>query len=773
MTVRAMRLLAAAAALAGLPAAAYEFRNHFDMSDAAVSRSMLVADPAVLRRYGLESLSQEFRATLGENSSEFVSDCKHAEKFSIRLLIACGAQFEDSPATRVLNHFYDPINDGPLTVRFLFSWVRPGTVIGYPNLNSADWALEDNAEEPNQQYSYGDARNAQFLALTASTYEERQSAWGRTFQTLGHVIHHLQDMAQPQHVRNDQHLELKIPFYWNPSYFEALAVERERDIAIIAGDPAIQPVFVPGDSSPYTLPRDFWKNTSGTGLAQRVNRNFVSAGTNFDLRFNQQILTTRYREPGPGGRTDVAITQLDVSDEIRAFCEATAPVCTMSFYATREGTPDFNPRASALSIFDQYVQLRPVQYQDPDAGTYQVDRLFTLNRYTNMAAYERLVPQAVSYSAGLLNYFFRGKMRITLPNEGIYGILDHALPEGNDPATGGFAKIKLKIQNLTPGMPDQGAETIEPMSTSGKLRLVARFHRNTCYQANLSGEYGAPGIDWRTCRSPNPEIVVSNPVDAPAGINTAPQQLEFIFPPGAKLPISATDLFLQVVYSGPLGAEPNAIVAETKDISEPSYAYNFVTWDQHAYIPYPGLDPGTMPFDQWCTDGYPEKDSYPTLEACYQAMGTTMKFKYSADASYIPGYDPNNTQYPPATWHNLADEPFFAPTFRMTTPVGKFQRIAMLTDVTPTNFALLVSEQNDEYHQRGLFQWFSGTYQAHVNQRDPATDTLTPAFRYVSDPLLGRGVYVPEEEGPRVNGRAQYITVNPPNFVLIPSVIDF
>lgn len=39
--------------------------------------------------------------------------------------------------------------------------------------------------------------------------------------------------------------------------------------------------------------------------------------------------------------------------------------------------------------------------------------------------------------------------------------------------------------------------------------------------------------------------------------------------------------------------------------------------------------------------------------------------------------------------------------------------------------------------------------------------------------MLGRGVYVPEEEGPRVNGRSAYVQMNPPNFVLIPTVIDF
>ena len=57
-------------------------------------------------------------------------------------------------------------------------------------------------------YTWEDARNAFYYALTGRNLSEsfpvffpdvrRDAAWGRTFQSLGHVMHHLQDMGSPQ-----------------------------------------------------------------------------------------------------------------------------------------------------------------------------------------------------------------------------------------------------------------------------------------------------------------------------------------------------------------------------------------------------------------------------------------------------------------------------------------------------------------------------------------------------------------------------------------------
>ena len=107
-----------------------------------------------------------------------------------------GARFEDD-FPRFLNHFYDPIYNRPLTVLGIAAGER-----------SPDWALEDNTDFGKQEFSLRHAREYLYKALTLPTKPERDKHFGLTFQTLGQVIHHVQDMAQPQHVRNDAYEKL-------------------------------------------------------------------------------------------------------------------------------------------------------------------------------------------------------------------------------------------------------------------------------------------------------------------------------------------------------------------------------------------------------------------------------------------------------------------------------------------------------------------------------------------------------------------------------------
>src|SRR5436853_4277050 len=104
-------------------------------------------------------------------------------------------------------------------------------------------------------------------------------------------------------------------------------------------------------------------------------------------------------------------------------------------------------------------------------------------------------------------------MRITLPERGVYGVVDHATPEGNDPQSGGFGAIKLKLQNITTGGTDSaGNALVEPMTSGSQSTLIAiaKFHRNNCYRADLGGEYGSPGIDCLQWRLPTEVRLVSN-----------------------------------------------------------------------------------------------------------------------------------------------------------------------------------------------------------------------------------------------------------------------
>jgi len=203
----------------------------------------------------------------------------------------------------------------------------------------------------------------------------------------------------------------------------------------------------------------------------------------------------------------------------------------------------------------------------------------------------------------------------------------------------------LKIRNTTPGGADpQGQALVEaiPDNAPGTLVAVAKFHRNNCYQPDLSGEYGSPGIDWQICRSQFEDAIASQPIPVPNGINDGATAVTFSFP--APIPINATDLYLQVVYRGPLGDETDAVVVTTKDISEPTYDYLFSGWDQYLYCGY-----GVISSDPPCAQVYTFKQSFCdqadpglTFDQCKARYGGTLKFRTNPVANPLPGYDPGN-----------------------------------------------------------------------------------------------------------------------------------
>ena len=104
---------------------------------------------------------------------------------------------------------------------------------------------------------------------TALLRDDRDMEFGLMFRSLGQVIHLVQDVAQPQHVRNDPHTD--VPIIGNPSVYEKY-VEATYAKQPTPGTPYSPPSF--------PKPNDFFANASQQGIAQFTNSNFVSFGTN-------------------------------------------------------------------------------------------------------------------------------------------------------------------------------------------------------------------------------------------------------------------------------------------------------------------------------------------------------------------------------------------------------------------------------------------------------------------------------------------------------------
>jgi hypothetical protein len=510
---------------------------------------------------------------------------------------------------RPFAHFYDPQHQG-----------RGLTVAGVQlGPSSLDWVLKRDAGTTatgSNHFTYQDAREAFYKALTrrdaggansaADQARDRAEQWAITFQTLGHVVHHLQDMAQPQHVRNDQHCDSTVAFcggLGNPSGYEKYIQGQSvlvRNLAATATAPML-----------FGLPREFWNiNTNNAyqttnttthapidqGLAAYTATNFVSAGTDFSIERNGNVRTPMaavdFDFPRPSATPNNVTLETLFQDSqpspgldyIRdQLCAGNLANCKMRFYGSEV---DPTARKSSMSYFSQeYLGGR----NTPTRGK---AGYFTQNYWTYVDSVSRLVPSAVNYSAGLINYFFRGEMQISLPEEGVYGIVDHAVEKEKN--AHGFRLIKATVKNTTPPItmnyprPGGGDMIVPQHMTGGTFVAVAKFHRNTCYTPDLKGQIGQIGNlvvtgmnTWAACRAPLEEIVVSAPAtewSATSGaaitaetLNTgAEKTLAFDFSAN-PIPIEATDLFIQVVFKGKLGEEVDAVAVTTKSISEPSF----------------------------------------------------------------------------------------------------------------------------------------------------------------------------------------------------------
>ena len=535
---------------------------------------------------------------------------------------------QDDPFTtryRVLHHFFDPYHNSPLTT--------VGCALEGGCMRSPDWALgyADAFASPPvanttrlNHFTIVDAHESMWRAATgvrfsdggpvtpsgaAATQLDRLAYWATTFRALGDVIHHIQDMAQPQHTRDDPHPDLGcdpalLLCFSHASYFEKYLDARAIGEGAFDVDVTTQgitsvplPILVydradlipPQPSYPIaTFSRypDYWSTAvqglTGLGMADYSSRGFYTAGTNIG-----SVAGQTFPLPNAGALTDFT-EQIGTAKSLGGDVLKQPLVFKLgSVPDSLTNVADAGVRLSTYGVFDQFLQLngKPPAYS------------LNYNNYNDQA--NLLLPRAVAYSAGLLNFFFRGTMAISLPDEGVYGIVDHSKfgPSGIQTNANfgfkGFDKIRLKLLNTTPSITTPTGATVAQGMTSGTLVAVLKFHRNTCYVDNLDGQ-PLTVDDYLRCRSGLEEIVTSDAQTSqsvPAtGDADYPNGKEFTFRFQNELPINAWDVYLQLVYRGQLGTEADDVVLATKDIAEPLFVTlhndtDYITIGNVCYLP--------------------------------------------------------------------------------------------------------------------------------------------------------------------------------------------
>ena len=309
--------------------------------------------------------------------------------------IAEGSIREDDDA-RSVNHFYDPFNDRPLTV---------GIPIGF---KAPDWAFDQGpfVRAEAFRFSWTDARRAFLDALTSPTLNGRKEALALTFRTLGNVIHVIQDMGVPEHTRNDPHLghPLIQGIAGAPSLFEK-HIDDIRNTLDYGGYPS--PVF--------NTFRGFWTTGDGRGLAEFTNRSFISQGTNFTAAVDGNTGRNNFGNSYPSPQLSLTRRfDVDVADPKAPRCLAAAGLSgKVTFFGNEAidrltgGPPIQNMFLTTYTLFDSALSRKG------QPG------IFSINFCTVEAAATILLRRTVGYSAGLLDYFFRGKLDVDLVEDPI------------------------------------------------------------------------------------------------------------------------------------------------------------------------------------------------------------------------------------------------------------------------------------------------------------------------------------------------------------------
>ena len=335
--------------------------------------------------------------------------------------IRLGGTLEDEGSAltgsgRFYRHFHDPLQ--PWDSAGLTLPAFPG--FPGPNESSVRWMQNHDQESTGAaggNWSWHDARRMYYQALTEPDPTRREALLAATFRALGQIMHLVVDASVPEHVRNDEHPLGTLPFFWsydawvqsrhgspadsgpfverflaNPIGFDPEILKKKVEDTQGSGEIANIPIARLIDADAYngsnpSVTFDAVSPAAPTaiGLAEIANANF----------FSEDTLTGPYPFPPPGTdgliRTELLLPRRtpDGRAIVRRYWTRPEGQGLLPADPLRaECAGDFNPRGG---------RARPYPCVDGVV-------------WDQVAAH--MLPRAVGYARGVLDYFFRGSMRV-------------------------------------------------------------------------------------------------------------------------------------------------------------------------------------------------------------------------------------------------------------------------------------------------------------------------------------------------------------------------
>ncbi len=483
---------------------------------------------------------------------------------------------KDSPDnSRAFNHFHDPTKewnnaglDNVINNLYLVNYLR------YP-VSAILWGLDSGRQDFiwnfSGDWSWGNAKELYYIYLAGKNFEgdliantevERNAHLADSLRAVGQVMHLLQDMSVPLHTRNDVHI---LPLIKNQkaswtyeTYTSGLVnflnytanFSVQNLINIPNPDPAyydISPVSGLFDRNQYdgnSAPT----NNEELGLAEYSNANFFTGDTMWNDENEYPYPSKEQTNYSESWWNINNVEQVDAEDG----------KIDQRIYIMKQNDDGSDTHLAVARYWLEEIATSIGSFVVIDHGL-KLKYAFEMDEVCWKDNANDLIPRAVGYSAALLDYFFRGKIEISVPSGNVYSIIEGSISPQR------FTFIKAKLKNKTVNETNENGDVVsyEDMG-AGTLIAVAKYKVRTDYQADLSTD--PPDS---SSRQDNFSYSVSAPIDINSLDSANEMECTFNFSSN-PIPVGITDLYLQVIFKGTLGNEiDNAIAVGMKDLSEP------------------------------------------------------------------------------------------------------------------------------------------------------------------------------------------------------------
>jgi len=427
-------------------------------------------------------------------------------------------------STRAFNHFHDPLKvwdnaglDSIIDVPYRGRYWRDPT-------SSILWGLDpdnqDFSRNTTGDWSWGKAREYYYIYLTGNDFEgnvvadsqdEREANFADCFRSLGQLMHLMGDMSVPLHTRNDVHVFPIVYGYVGPKTIESYTL-KNKDFLNYSAHPPDQVLLTdpqPQSNYSHLVPISglFDRNEYNDGGSIPSDNNVIGLAEYSNANFLTEDTMWTYQHPA---LSDTNYASLDWSNPEPIDAEDGKTDNRIYIKKTQGEQID---HFAAIDYFTlEYYEHFELIYSP-----------FHLDEECHKEYASKLIPRAVGYSAGLLDYFFRGTIEITNP---LIGSNINA-NSGLDPAD--YNHITLFARNTAPDGEDMSLGTFQ-------LVVKYRLSEQDPFQYIVEEE-------------------INNTSSIPS--DTA-QELEFDLSDNL-VPSDAVDLSLYLVYKGKLGQEDDAV----------------------------------------------------------------------------------------------------------------------------------------------------------------------------------------------------------------------